>query len=585
MTRDEIIEANPILPFLESRGCAVRAGKTNRCAVKEHRPMHYCVSIDLAKNVWNCHDCEKGGSVIDWLMIEFGISAKEAMVRLGGTEYEPSRATPARSIVQSRPAVNGNGSHNGAKGVVTATYNYTDEEGKLLFCVCRFEPKDFRQKAPDGKGGWIYKLDGVRRVLYNLPEVIKADTVFLCEGEKDADTLNAMGVVATTNCGGAKKWDDSYTTTLRSKNVVILPDNDAAGQEHLEVLKKALARPAKSLRIVQMPEGVKDVTEFVEKSADRNDAQGELAEMFEKAEVLYKGQSVPIQTMAEMEHDYRAYIRRSSDLQYNLSDWIPSMRFSVRPVVPGELVVVLASTGTGKTAILQNIAINTRLHTLFIEKELPNTLSFERFAGLVTENRGAEVERIYREGNAVDWKRSGKLNHIVCCHKRMSVEQLAKLVENTELRTSKRPVLVLVDYIQLVNGSGQRYERTSDAAEELKGLAKDTNTIVITASQVGRKEKGKGDQEPTKEIRLNDGKDSGAIENSAGLVIGAWRDKNDYGKMWIRILKNTKGVPGRTIACRINETLKIVEESATGSLSEEADDSPQKPFRNHQPDA
>jgi len=561
MDRDQIIEENPIVEFLESRGCTIRAGKTNRCATTEHKPLHYCVSIDLSKNLWCCHDCGNGGTVIDWVMIEAGISYADAMARFSG-EKQP---IPAQRV-------NGTNGHkangNGQKPVAVKQYDYTDENGNLLFCVCRFEPKDFRQKAPDGKGGWIYKLDGVRRVLYNLPNVLRADVVFLCEGEKDADTLNSFGVIATTNCGGAKKWDDSYTAVLKGKNVVILPDNDPAGQEHLELLRTALGRAARSLRIVQMPEGVKDISDFVKGFPNREDAEWEISQLIDKAEVLYRGESVPIQTMEELEREYEEYAKRATDVQYHLGDWIPSLRFGVRPLVPGEMMVVLASTGTGKTAILQNIAVNTSLSTLFIEKELPGTLSFERFAAIATDNTGESVEEMYRSGQKANWRTSGKLNHIICCHERMSIMQIEKLIDNTALKTSIRPVLVLIDYIQLVNGDGQRYERTSDAAEEMKALAKKTKTIVITASQVGRKEKGKGDQEPSKEIRLNDGKDSGAIENSAGLVIGAWRDKNDYDKMWLRILKQTKGKPGRTIPCRVRNSLRIVEEAQTEEPSQ-----------------
>jgi len=46
-----------------------------------------------------------------------------------------------------------------------------DEAGTLLYQVVRFAPKDFRQRCPDGAGGWLWKLNGVRRVLYHLPEV------------------------------------------------------------------------------------------------------------------------------------------------------------------------------------------------------------------------------------------------------------------------------------------------------------------------------------------------------------------------------------------------------------------------------
>lgn len=557
MDRDAIIESNPIVPFLEGRGCTIRAGKTNRCAATEHKPMHYCVSIDLERNIWNCHDCGKGGSVIDWVAIEQGVSISDAMARLGGTNGDSRPHSSARATA---PAPKTAQASNGAKPKIAKTYDYTDAKGELVFQVVRLEPKDFRQRRKVD-GVWVWNLEGVQRVLYNLPKVIVADVVFICEGEKDCDTIASMAFVGTTNCGGAKKWEPGYTAYFRGKEIVILPDNDAAGQEHLEMLKKTLGHVVKSMRIVQMPEGVKDITEFVATFPTTEDARQELIVLCEAQEPLFQGEAVPIQTMEEMERDYRAYIKRIDKLQFNLGEWLPSLKFMLRPLVPGELVMFLASTGTGKTAILQNIAINTTLETLLFEQELPNTLSFERFVGMATESTGAHVESVYRMGSSKPWKETGKLNNINCCHKKVSVKEIIRIINNSSLKTNVRPVLVLVDYIQIIKGDGERYERTSDAAEDLKAAAKETNTIIVTASQVGRKSKDKDKDEASREVKLTDGKDSGSIENSAGLVIGAWRDATDDGRLWLRILKNTKGRPGRTIPCRMHESLLIHEEA------------------------
>jgi putative DNA primase/helicase len=115
---------------------------------------------------------------------------------------------------------------------IVKTYDYTDEMGKLLFQVCRLEPKSFRQRHKDGSGQWIYSMSGVRRVLYHLPEVIKAPAIYFVEGEKDADNLMASGVVATTSPGGANAWRDSYAQPLYSKRVILIPDNDPPGHAY-----------------------------------------------------------------------------------------------------------------------------------------------------------------------------------------------------------------------------------------------------------------------------------------------------------------------------------------------------------------
>ena len=140
---------------------------------------------------------------------------------------------------------------------IVETYDYTDADGTLLFEVVRLDPKDFRQRWPDGKGGWEWNLNGARRVLYRLPEVIEAAamgrTIHVCEGERDADRLAALGLTATTNAGGAEKWRTEYNATLRDAHVVVLPDNDVPGRKHALQVAEALDAVAASVCVLQLP--------------------------------------------------------------------------------------------------------------------------------------------------------------------------------------------------------------------------------------------------------------------------------------------------------------------------------------------
>jgi len=100
-------------------------------------------------------------------------------------------------------------------------YDYRDEATRLGFQVVRQPGKNFRQRRPDGKGGWIWNLEGVGRVLYRLPELMATGTdhtVYLVEGEKDVETLRGLGEVATTNPGGAGKWRPEYTPALHGRH-------------------------------------------------------------------------------------------------------------------------------------------------------------------------------------------------------------------------------------------------------------------------------------------------------------------------------------------------------------------------------
>jgi putative DNA primase/helicase len=144
----------------------------------------------------------------------------------------------------------------GAREIVAA-YDYRDEKGALLYQSVRFVPKDFKQRTPDDRGGWAYKLNGVRQVLYHLPELLTTDflqPVFIVEGEKDADRLTALGFVATTNACGAGKWRADYNECLRGRRVVIIPDNDEPGERHAKQVEQSLRGTAASVHVLRLPD-------------------------------------------------------------------------------------------------------------------------------------------------------------------------------------------------------------------------------------------------------------------------------------------------------------------------------------------
>lgn len=159
---------------------------------------------------------------------------------------------------------------------VVERYDYTDEHGGLLFQVERLEPKGFRQRRPDGNGGWEYRLGDVRRVLYRLPRVIdavrKSRLVCVVEGERDVHTLERKGKIATTCPGGAGKWREEYSQTLSGARVAVIQDVDAldprtgkrAGQEHAQAVCESLRRAGARMVKLLEPAVGKDVTEHVD---------------------------------------------------------------------------------------------------------------------------------------------------------------------------------------------------------------------------------------------------------------------------------------------------------------------------------
>jgi len=186
--------------------------------------------------VLKCHAGCETKDILDKLGLSWGDTFDEKLERTNGN-HEPDPRNRERLV---------------------KTYDYTDEHGKLLFQACRFEPKTFKQRRPDEQGEWIYNLKQTRRVLYHLPDVLEAvamgRTVYLVEGEKDADALIALGYCATTNAMGAGKWRDEYAEVLAGTDVVILPDNDVPGAEHAEKAAASLVAKGARVRVVQLPE-------------------------------------------------------------------------------------------------------------------------------------------------------------------------------------------------------------------------------------------------------------------------------------------------------------------------------------------
>ena len=162
------------------------------------------------------------------------------------------------------------------------TYDYTDSWGELLFQVCRTEPKSFYQRhKKDGK--WVNNLKGVERVLYRLVEVLTAEEVLVVEGEKDADNLSALGFTATTCPMGAKKWKSEYNDWLKDKHIILLPDNDNEGREHMALVGASLNGTAASLKLLELPNlpSKGDVSDWIAGFTDKTEAAERLAVMIE----------------------------------------------------------------------------------------------------------------------------------------------------------------------------------------------------------------------------------------------------------------------------------------------------------------
>lgn len=182
--------------------------------------------------------CEADGTIL--LMCHAGCETPDVVKAAG---LKMSDLFPANN--------NGNGQRR-----IVDTYDYLNADRSQLFQVVRFEPKDFRQRKPKLGGGWEWNVKGCEVVPYRLPELLAADmaqSAYVVEGEKDADRLAALGLVATCNAGGAGKWRPEHAQFLAGRAVVVLPDYDDAGRKHGQRVAKSLLGKCSSVKIVELP--------------------------------------------------------------------------------------------------------------------------------------------------------------------------------------------------------------------------------------------------------------------------------------------------------------------------------------------
>lgn len=196
-----------------------------------HDDQHPSLRVNVDKGTWYCDPCGKGGHV-------------SQLPKMPKVYSKPQRTKPL-------------------------FYEYQYPDGKPAFRLVR-NPSTKSQFFQRYVSGAWEKSDTATQgplplLLYRLPEVLTSDLVYIVEGEKDAESLRKLGLVATTNCGGAKNWKPEHNAYLKGKQVVILGDNDVPGKSRLFNVGYSLRDIASSVSCISPKYfgGVKDVSDFL----------------------------------------------------------------------------------------------------------------------------------------------------------------------------------------------------------------------------------------------------------------------------------------------------------------------------------
>jgi len=228
---------------------------------------------------WHCLGCGEGGDILDFLKLKEGLGLAKglALLREMGTD-KPCSIGPRMTPV----------------GKLVASYDYADESGVPLYRRLRFEGKKFRMER-FANGKWISALNGTRRVLYDLPQLVRASEVLLLEGEKDCETVKALGFTATT-MGSVNQWKAEFAAWFKDKDVYIC--FDVGNEKQAARAASDITRVAKSVKILGLPgltEREQDITDWFERMGETSldEKRTRLLDVVEKTRVFEPAASNP----------------------------------------------------------------------------------------------------------------------------------------------------------------------------------------------------------------------------------------------------------------------------------------------------
>jgi hypothetical protein len=438
---------------------------------------------------------------------------------------------------------------------IVAQYPYRDAEGALRYEVVRFAPKAFRQRRPDGHGGWVWNIQGVERVLYRLPEVIAAarlgQRIYLVEGEKDADRLAELSLHATTGPQGAGKWQDSFGEALRGAQVVILPDNDEPGREHALMVARSLLGIAASAKVLALPDLPHhgDVSDWLAAGGSASTLErlaDDTADWIPHLEETLQGPT------GTSDPAFGEVVTRLSDVQSELVRWLWPGRIPL-----GKLSILDGDPGLGKSLLTLDLA--ARVST---GREMPDGGSSD-LAGpagvllLTAEDGLADTIRPRAEAAGADCSRILALEAV------REIRASVRSGSGPEPEVRERPPalsdipaitaairqadvrLVIVDPLMAFIPAGLDTHRDAEIRVLLRGLARlaeDTGVAVLLVRHLTKANGGNA---------LYRGGGSIGIIGAArsGLLVA--RDPNDPELRVLAVTKSNLAAPSTALAYRV----------------------------------
>jgi len=250
---------------------------------------------------------------------------------------------------------------------------------------------------------------------------------------------------------------------------------------------------------------------------------------------------------SRMIEEYKAYIQTLKKNRFITG--VGEIDKRIRGVAGGEVLTIIARSGSFKTAMLQNLLKNyiqnSSWAAVFFSIELPVSSMTERYLEILDGATGKEVEELFSDNDeiqkAVENQFVDDLKNLFVIPNKVSLSDVSAYVQLIEREKNIKVGVIGIDYLGLMHGPGvSEYEVVSRLATGLKSTAKLLNIPAVLLSQVSRK-----GASGNVEISLDMGRGSGAIEEAADFVLGLWQAADGADKQLIcKILKNRKGRAG-----------------------------------------
>lgn len=258
-------------------------------------------------------------------------------------------------------------------------YTYTDEQKNPLFKKVRMTDPKKLYFTREENGKTIYNLDGCRKVLYRLDQVLwgleNNRVIYLVEGEKDVATMQSMGFIATT-AHTTTYWSDEFTQILSNADVVILYDYDDAGIKRRDGLIAHLTGKVQALRVIDLP-GLEpnshhDITDWIEQGHTLEELQTLVQNANDIKALTPIALPSPIMSTEIITSNQLTTI----GLKAFVTMGIVEREIFLDPIIPEQgLAMLVAKRGVGKTHVALGIAFAIATGGTFLKWKAPKPRS------------------------------------------------------------------------------------------------------------------------------------------------------------------------------------------------------------------